>query len=202
MGELSEVCIGQGMRGICIVICRSLLLPASCLLLYIMYRAQQQGLQHQIVGNGWRQLYAELKPSKPNKEPQYGLDFTMEYTINSEETKSRQHKVASVPPNQTLGPECDRSIALDRIETYSSPQPGLFMVESSGKNTLTARQACAVESAVLQSGMQVILVVMATYLDLRDNTTCYLYMKSKKVKIFSLHVQKFAQNSPLESFFK
>ena len=82
-------------------------------------------------------------------------------------------------------------------ETYSSPQPGLFMVESSGRETLTARQACAVESAVLQSGMQVILVILARHLDLRDNTTCYLYMKSDKVKIFSLDVQTFAENSPL-----
>ena len=86
-------------------------------------------------------------------------------------------------------------------ETYSSRQTGLFMVESSGRNTLTARQACAVESAVQQSGMQVILVVMATYLDLRDNTTCYLYMKSDKLKIFSLDIEKFAENSPIGNEF-
>ena len=82
-------------------------------------------------------------------------------------------------------------------ESYSSHQAGLFMIESSGRNTLTARQACAVESAVLQSGMQVILVVMASNLDLRDNTTCYLYMKSDKVEIFSLDIQTFVENSPL-----
>ena len=75
------------------------------------------------------------------------------------------------------------------------------MVESSGSKTLTARQACAVESAVQQSGMQVILVVMATYLDLRDNTTCYLYMKSDKLKIFSLDIEKFAENSPIGNEF-
>ena len=75
------------------------------------------------------------------------------------------------------------------------------MVESSGRNTLTARQACAVESAVQQSGMQVILVVMATYLDLRDNTTCYLYIKSDKLKIFSLDIKKFAENSPIGNEF-
>ena len=82
-------------------------------------------------------------------------------------------------------------------ESYSSHKAGLFMIESSGRNTLTARQACAVESAVLQSGMQVILVVMASNLDLRDNTTCYLYMKSDKVEIFSLDIQTFVENSPL-----
>ena len=99
--------------------------------------------------------------------------------------ESLQFKVSSskLPPTPT--------------ESYSSHKAGLFMIESSGRNTLTARQACAVESAVLQSGMQVILVVMASNLDLRDNTTCYLYMKSNKVKIFSLDVQTFAKNSPL-----
>ena len=53
------------------------------------------------------------------------------------------------------------------------------------------------ESAALYSGMEVILVVMATQLDLRDNTTCYLYMKKDTVKIYSIDVQIFSMNSPL-----
>ena len=48
-----------------------------------------------------------------------------------------------------------------------------------------------------QSGMQVVLVVMSTQLDLRDNTTCYLYMKLKTVKIFSIDIEIFSVNSPL-----
>ena len=78
-----------------------------------------------------------------------------------------------------------------------SIQSSLFLVESSGRRTLNARQACAVESAALQSGMEVILVVKATQLDLKDNTTCYLFMKKNTVKIYSIDVEAFSLNSPL-----
>ena len=92
-------------------------------------------MQHQIVGEGWielYELYAEIRPAKQHKTPQYGLDFTMEYTLDSGQTKvkyckhcsrihdivspkAREQKVSSSPPNQTLGHECDRTINLDRI---------------------------------------------------------------------------------------
>jgi len=183
------------------VICRVLLLLSTCLVLYLVMKGHNQHYGLHLVGSVWEGTILELYQGLTHhKQPLYGLDFILEYNISTE-NKARQKRVSSTPPNQTLGHDCDRTVILDRIETYSSHQAGLFMIESSGRNTLTARQACAVESAVLQSGMQVILVVMASNLDLRDNTTCYLYMKSNKVKIFSLDIQTFVENSPLESFF-
>ena len=53
------------------------------------------------------------------------------------------------------------------------------------------------ESAALQSGMEVILVVKSAQLDLKDNTTCYLFMKKNTVKIYSIDVEAFSMNSPL-----
>ena len=40
----------------------------------------------------------------------------------------------------------------------------------------------------------------ATQLDLRDNTTCYLYMKRDTVKFYSMDAGAFAVNSPLGKY--
>ena len=45
--------------------------------------------------------------------------------------------------------------------------------------------------------MKVILVMTATQLDLRDNTTCYLYMHNNKVKFYTVDVLAFSLNTPL-----
>ena len=87
-------------------------------------------------------------------------------------------------------------LALMEDQATSIPS-GLFLLESSGRETINARQACAVESAALQSGFRVILVMTATQLDLRDNTTCYLYMHDNKVKFYTVDVMAFSLNSPL-----
>ena len=49
--------------------------------------AQHQGLQHQIVGEGWITFYELYTDLRQHNTPKYGLDFTMEYTLNSGETK-------------------------------------------------------------------------------------------------------------------
>ena len=88
----------------------------------------------------------------------------------------------------------DPSSPTDQVRSINS---GLFLIESSGRETLNARQACAVESAARQSGMEVHLLVTATQLDLRDNTTCYLYKTNKNIKFYSIDVMAFSLNSPL-----
>ena len=40
----------------------------------------------------------------------------------------------------------------------------------------------------------------ATQLDLRDNTTCFLYMKRDTVKFYSMDADAFAVNSPLGKY--
>ena len=49
---------------------------------------------------------------------------------------------------------------------------GIFLVESSGRAGLSARQACAVESAARRAGLPVHLVLTTPVLALADNTTC------------------------------
>ena len=79
-------------------------------------------------------------------------------------------------------------------EKYQSP---LFMIESSGKATLNARQACAVESAALKSGLDVVLILTSAYLDVRENTTCQLYMRIPNLKIRTVDIPTFAKGSKI-----
>merc|ERR1719419_1532919 len=74
------------------------------------------------------------------------------------------------------------------------------MIESSGRPTLNARQACAVESAVLRSELHVVLILTSPFLDLRDNTTCHLYMQVKHLQILTIDIPTFSVGSTLETF--
>ena len=69
------------------------------------------------------------------------------------------------------------------------------MIESSGRPTVNARQACAVESAAIKSGFPVVLIMTSLYLDLRDNTTCQLYMQVPNLKILTVDVPTLAIGS-------
>merc|ERR1719483_1823065 len=53
----------------------------------------------------------------------------------------------------------------------------------------------------MRSGLVVHLVMFSSSLDLRDNTTCQLYMSNNNIKFYTIDVDKFSANSPLESFF-
>ena len=54
--------------------------------------------------------------------------------------------------------DCENSLVLPSLDTLSSIRGGLFMMETSGRDRLTARQACAVESAAAQSDLQVFFI--------------------------------------------
>ena len=82
-------------------------------------------------------------------------------------------------------------------DQISSIENGLFMLETSGRGTLNTRQACAVESAAMRSGLVVHLVMLSTHLDLRENTTCQLYMSNNNIRFFTIDLPAFAIDSPL-----
>ena len=66
-----------------------------------------------------------------------------------------------------------------------------------GRGKLNSRQACAVESAALRSGLPVHMIIFSPVLHLRDNTTCQLYQSKYPIKFYTIDVEKFAQNTPL-----
>ena len=72
---------------------------------------------------------------------------------------------------------CNREINLDDIEDQEIGEDNIFMIESSPKETLSSREACALESAARNSELQVIMVRVGQVLDLHHNTTCQLYSR-------------------------
>ena len=82
-------------------------------------------------------------------------------------------------------------------DQISSIENGLFMMETSGRGTLNPRQACAVESAAMRSGLVVHLVMFSTHLDLRENTTCQLFMSNNNIRFYTIDLPAFASDSPL-----
>ena len=65
------------------------------------------------------------------------------------------------------------------------------------------RQACAIESAALRSGLEVLVVLTAKKLLLDDNTTCQLYMsRHKNIHFYTLNITSLAHNTPLQGFFQ
>jgi len=133
-------------------------------------------------------------------EPSYGLDFTLSYTV-SRTVKKRTKKKPERKSAQSYGEECDRTVTLKRIDEVSSINNGLFMMETSGRGTLKTRQACGVESAAVRSGLSVHLLMFSPELDLRDNTTCQLYMSNNNIQFFYVDVAALAKNTPLDGFF-
>eukprot|EP00092_Neocalanus_flemingeri_P026661 GFUD01028904.1.p1 GENE.GFUD01028904.1~~GFUD01028904.1.p1 ORF type:complete len:388 (-),score=75.77 GFUD01028904.1:90-1253(-) len=141
-----------------------------------------------------------------NPDPEFGLDFSVSYSASGEK-KARQQHGEQVQTEQSAGPACDTVVMLTRIDPQAAHPtllpPGLLMLETSDRATLTPRQACAVESGARQSGMVVNLVMTSSYLDLSDNTTCHLYTStSNNINFFSINVTTIAKDTPLEQFFR
>ena len=65
------------------------------------------------------------------------------------------------------------------------------------------RQACAIESAALRSGLEVMVVLTASKLELDDNTTCQLYMSGHtNLHFYTVNISSLALNTPLQSFLR
>ena len=76
----------------------------------------------------------------------------------------------------------------------------MFLLETSGREVLGPRQACAAESAARASGRPVVVVMLARTLDLRDNVTCHLYMAVPGVTFYTVNMTGLAAGGPLEEF--
>ena len=83
-------------------------------------------------------------------------------------------------------------------QLLSNTNNKLFFVESSGRNYLTPRDGCAIESAVKNSGLDgyIIFAMTSPTLNiLANNITCHLYQKFSGHNVHFLHIN-------LETFFK
>ena len=76
-------------------------------------------------------------------------------------------------------------------DVISKENKNLFFIESSGRNYLNPRDACAIESAVKNSGLagHIIVAMTSPVLDvMKNNATCHLYSEHAGRNIFFRHV--------------
>ena len=76
-------------------------------------------------------------------------------------------------------------------DILSKTNKNLFFVESSGRNYLTPRDACTIESAVKNSGLQghIIVAMTSPFLDVTaNNATCRVYTEHAGTNVFFRHV--------------
>ena len=99
---------------------------------------------------------------------------------------------------------CDKRIKLKSINDVPiKDDENMFLIESSPKEVLSSREACALESASRNSELHVIMVRVGTWLDLTDNTTCQIYTRFQdSITLVHIDPQEFARDTPLEHFFE
>ena len=105
----------------------------------------------------------------------------------------------SLPNKQHLIKLMDIESNESRIKRVLSKENNkLFFIESSGRNYLTPRDACAIESAVKNSGLDGYIIFAMTSPSLNilaNNVTCHIYHKYSGHAVYFLHVN-------VDSFFK
>ena len=79
----------------------------------------------------------------------------------------------------------------------------LFFIESSGRNYLTPRDACAIESAIKNSGLDGYIIYAMTSPSmniLANNVTCHIYHKYSGQGVHFLHVNvdNFFRGTPIQ----
>lgn len=149
---------------------------------------------------------------KPLLPTQYGLLPHLDYLVDQSKQSFKhterfvQDLVMKSAPGvrtaQTYGPQCDRTVQLDYIDSLSpdSISRSVFLLETSGREILTSRQACSVESSAVRSGLKVVVVLTGRHLDLRENVTCHLYMEGLGIQFYTVNIENLAKGTPLESF--
>ena len=80
----------------------------------------------------------------------------------------------------------------------------LFFIESSGRNYLTPRDACAIESAAKNSGLDGFIIFAMTSPSLNilaNNVTCHVYQKysGRVVHFLHVNVNTFFKGTPIQN---
>ena len=106
----------------------------------------------------------------------------------------------ATPPGP--GWSCGGEVSLPPVLFSALGEDCVFFLETSTRRQLSPREGCALESAVRNSGLRVVMLRLADSLDLADNTTCHIYHGLREAITF-LHIspESFSAGTPLEGFF-
>ena len=100
------------------------------------------------------------------------------------------------------GNRCEGKIELSDILDQKIGEDNIFFIETSSKDVIAPREACALESASRNSGLHVVMVRVGKVLDKSDNTTCQILNHFQdEVSIYSVDLDRFSAGSPIHGFF-
>ena len=78
----------------------------------------------------------------------------------------------------------------------------MYFFETSGRSWLTPREACSLESASLKSNLQVNIIFTSSFLDLHDNSTCYLFQTVPNIHFYTIKLKDAFEGTPLERIYQ
>jgi len=97
---------------------------------------------------------------------------------------------------------CDGKVELENILDKEIGEDNIFLIETSEKEVISPREACALESAARNSGLSVVMVRVGKVLDKSDNTTCQVLDRFHgDISIYHIDPAQFSVGSPIEGFF-
>ena len=138
-----------------------------------------------VITDLWNQ-YMELNKSSHDVAPNY-----------IEKTVEKQHLLDEHDKYHYCDEKTFDNVKLATFSEAHSTRHQIFFLETSAspKLALNPKQACSVESAAKKSNLDVKLLVLSQYIDLKDNVTCYLFF-NRNVSIYYLNINDIIQNSP------
>ena len=111
------------------------------------------------------------------------VSFEFEDEIENISNEGKEDNVESVEiPSWSNLSDTSQCHGTLKLSSYQGGFPNqIFMMETSGATRLKPRQACTVESAALNTGLPVVMLMAAEAVDLSDVTTCNLVKNVKGV---------------------
>ena len=112
--------------------------------------------------------------------------------------KERSNEYTEIRNPQTYGETCQRKLDLSVYKEEDHKEGEMYFLETSGRSWLTPRQSCSVESAARRSNLTVNVLFLSTFVDLYDNSTCYLSQTVNNVNLYTFDLSKIFKDTPLD----
>ncbi len=101
--------------------------------------------------------------------------------------------------NSNIINNCNRTIGLEYFTEKHSRENQIFFLETSGKNYLTGREICSVESAARSSNLTVQVLMFSKSVNLTvANGSCQVYHGYNNVNFYWVNLSKEVEETPVE----
>jgi len=136
-----------------------------------------------------------------NSHNDLGLDHLAWYPfIFGFGVRKTRNEMEEKETGDSMGEICDDQVTLKQFPGKNQEAGRrMFFLETSGKPTLSPRQACTLESDAKFSGLHPTILLTSPFLDLTNSNTCSLYTKlTGLVDFFTMNTTSLLQDTPLE----